>query len=336
MTANRWFTASCVLLLAAGCRGTPPQMPRDTIRMSTGSYLADAATFLAQDQGLFAAQDLDVRIELLNKSATSLQALAAGELDVAGSGPLNPRTFNVIQRGGKMRLVATRAHYAADGCAHDAFVVRNELLDSGRVTDAASLKGLRITTERTASNYYYFNKLLQQGGLTLDDVELVDMPPATRGGAFAKGLIDVSTATEPWTTRLVREGHVRVWKRVGEVLPDRHNTFILFSERLLRERRDLGVRFLAAYAEATRRLRVEGKSPRNVESIARWTKLDPAELRQMCWPQPPIDLRPDPHSLVEYQEWALANHLIDTISPYDQLVDTGFLDEIDGRPAAAR
>jgi NitT/TauT family transport system substrate-binding protein len=331
---GRLKSLACVAVAGwlAACSAPPATTTLEPVRLAIGSYLTDAMSFIAHEQGIFAAHGLDVELVVLNRAGAALPALSGGEIDAASSGLLNPRVFNIIQRGGNLRLVAARTFYDAQGCAHEAFVVRARLLDSGRVTDAASLRGLRVTTERTGSNYYYFGRLLAQGGLTLDDVEMVDMPVPSRGDAFAKEMIDVATASEPWATRITRDPGVRIWKRVAEVLPDRHSSFLVFGERLLGPRRDLGRRFLAAYLEAARRLREEGKSPRNVEAIARWTRLPPAELRAMCWPAPPSDPRPDARTLEEYQTWALANGLIDDISRYETLVDLGFLDALGAAP----
>jgi len=344
--SRRWQPSSpaatllaCGLMLAVwwpvACR-RPASSSSDRIRVTTSAYLADAAMFIALDQGIFSAHGLDVEVEPLNSATAAMPLLSEGSLDVAQSGPINPRSFNLIQRGAAFRMVAGRDVYTTEGCPSDAFLVRSDLLAAGRVTDAASLRGLRITTERTASNYYYFDRLLASGGLTMQDVVLIDMPVPARGDALAKGLIDVTTASEPWATRLVRDGHAKIWKRVSDVLPARQRSFVLFGRRLLEDEHGLGTRFLAAFLEAERRLREEGKSFRNIESIARWTHFDPEELRAMCWPTSPADPTPDRETLDDFQRWALANQLIDSYSPYEKLVDLSFLDAMSPAERAGR
>lgn len=324
----RAFAAFLAAGWLAACAAPAAEPRLEPIRLAVGSYLADAIAFVAKDQGLFAAQGLDVELVVINKAGAALPALAAGEVDAASSGVLNPRVFNVIQRGGAVRIVAARTFYDPDGCAHEAFVARAELLDSGRLATAAGLRGLRITTERTGSNHYYFSRLLAEGGLTFDDVETIDMPVASRGEAFAKAMVDVATASEPWATRMTRDPGVRIWKRVADVLPGRQSSFLVYGERLRGPRRDLGRRFLAAFLQAARRVREEGRSPRNVEAVARWTQLDPEELRGMCWPHTPVDARPDPQTLEEYQRWALDHEMVDEVSPYASLVDLEFLESV--------
>jgi len=298
------------------------------VTLAAGAFLTSAVTYLAVDQGFFAAEGLEVELVLMNRGGASLPALSSGDIDAANSGPINPRYFNVIQRGAHLRFVAARSFYDPAGCAHEAFVARTDLLDSGRLSDEASLAGLRITTERTASNYFYFSRLLALGRLTIADVELVDLPVAARLDAFDKGLIDVATATEPWVTRLVRAGKVKVWHPVSDVLPGQQVSFLIFGRRLLEERRDLGLRVLRGYAKAARHVREEGKSQRNIESLARRTRFDAEELREMCWPAVPADLRVDPRTLEEYQQWALESGLIDVVVPYEMVVDSGFVDAL--------
>lgn len=329
-TDCRWRSAlrpTGLFALALACAGPAPS-PRERVRLATGAYLMDATYFVARELGLFARHGLEVEPIVINNNGVVLATLVGGEVDVASCGPLNARCFNLVERGAPVRFVAARTFYDPAGCAHDAFVVRSTLLATGAVRGPGSLRGLRLSTERTGSNYFYFSRLLAQGGLTMADIEPVDLPVPMRGEALARGTIDVATASEPWATRMTRDGRARIWKRVADVLPGRQSSYLLFGERLLVDRRDLGERFLAAYLEAAQRLREEGKSERVVAAIAWWTKLDPAELREMCWPATPADARPDPATLAEFQQWALGAGLVDAVTPYERLVDAGFLERL--------
>jgi len=321
----RCATTLVLLLLATGTLLAQEQS-RDLEKVSfaTSAYLSSAVGYIAQELGFFTDAGLEVEFLRLNSSSAALPSMSQGRIDIAVTGQLGPRHFNLIHRGGRVRFVAARTVYAANGCGYAAFVARSDLLDSGRLTDPASLRGLRITTERTSSGYYQWSRLLDKAGLSMDDVELNYLPPAARIDGLAKGLIDVATATEPWTTRLVQSGHARLWFPMGYVLPDHPGTFLVYGRRLLDERRDLGRRFLAAYMRAVRLYVEEGKSQRVVEIVARHTKFDPQQLREMCWPSWSHDGRIESDTLEEYQEWALREGLIDAIVPFGELVDEGF------------
>jgi NitT/TauT family transport system substrate-binding protein len=321
------FGVTAAALLACGEPSAEPRLEKVTL--SSTRWLSSAVEHIALDRGFFEDEGLDVEVVMMHRAGAALPALSQGDLDVAVTGPLNPRYFNIIQRGGRLRLVAARAVHATDACAYAGIVARTDLLQSGRLDDFESLRGLIISTERTSSNYYVWSRLLRDAGLTLGEVELRDIPTVAKIDAFAKGLIDASTVSEPWVTRLVATGDTRVWRKMADVLPDHQSTFLLFGKRLLDERRDLGRRFLAAYQRAARVYNEEGKSERHIEIVARRTQFDRQELEAMCWPPWSKDGRVDARTLSEYQEWALAEGLIDEVVPFETLVDEAFLDEID-------
>src|SRR6185503_17032973 len=152
----------------------------------------------------------------------------------------------------RLRLVAAGIVNAPGDCGYSSFLARPELIDSGRLDQPGGLRGLRIDTEPTATSYYAWSRLLAQAGLTMKDVEIVDVPSTGRMEAFSRQLVDLSTITEPWRTRLVRSGHARLWRKESDALPNAQMSFVVFGSRLLDERRDLGVRFLAAYQHAVR------------------------------------------------------------------------------------
>jgi ABC-type nitrate/sulfonate/bicarbonate transport system substrate-binding protein len=229
-SARRCF--GLVLAGLAAC-SAPAEERSQKVRLGIGTYLTDAVEIVAYERGIFAAHGVDVELVPVRSNSVMLATLLAGEVDAAACGPLNPRCFNIVERGADVRFVFARSHYAADGCAHDAFLVRADLLRSGRVSDPESLRGLRLTTERTGSNYFYFSRLLASGGLTMADVEIVDVPTASRLEAFVQGRIDVASATEPRVTRMTRDGAAVLWRRVADVLPDFQSSHMLFGERLL-------------------------------------------------------------------------------------------------------
>jgi len=190
-TNGRWVVLTLLLAAAlSGCTGGTEDNGLEKVTFSTTLWLSSAVGHIAQDRGFFEDEGLDVEFIVWQRNGAAMPALAQGQIDVGTTGPLNPRYFNLIQRGGRIRLVAARGVHATEGCAYAALVGRTDLMDSGRLSDAASLRGLRISTERTNSNYYTWDRLLVSGGLTMDDVELRDIPSLAKLDAFAQGRID--------------------------------------------------------------------------------------------------------------------------------------------------
>ncbi len=317
------FTLAAVVVVIAESATLCAAADRVVFRVA--KRLSSVVAHIALAEGFFADEGLDIELFWADSSAIVIPSLAQGEVDVSTTGQFDASFINVIDRGARIRLVAARTVHSTDGCGYFAFVVRSELMDSGRLDEPAALRGLRMATERTAGSYYYWSMLLARSQLTFDDVEIVSVPHAAVPSALAQGRIDAASQTEPWLTRSVRTGNAQIWKSVAEVLPNHQSSFLVFGRRLLDSRPDLGHRFMSAYMRAVRQYVADGKSPRHIEIAVGQTEMGRDELREMCWPQVVVDGRIDPSSLQQYQKWALEQGLIDTLVPVEQLVDDRFL-----------
>jgi NitT/TauT family transport system substrate-binding protein len=324
-----WLVAAATGLLA--CAAQPAS---NRISLRVAPRLSSFAAYLAADAGYFAAEGLDVELLPFDSPSTVIPMLAQGDIDVSTVWRLDPAYINLIARGGRLRLVSAGMIYAPGECGYSAFLARPELLDSGRLDRPGGLRGLRISTERASTSYYVWSRLLRQSGLTTKDVEAVDVPSTARLEAFAKGLVDVATTTEPFRSRLIRSGHARLWRPVAEVLPNYQSSFVVFGRRLLDERRDLGVRFVRAYQRAVREYVEQGRTERLIEIVARRTQIEPQELREMCWPSFSPDGAIDRATIDDFEQWALAEGLIDIALPLESIYDAGFLREAGDGPVS--
>jgi len=319
-----WTVVALATTIAAAS-GCAPSGGSERVTFVFGQRVTSIDLLIGIERGHFARHGIDVALESFDGTTETLPSLAQGRVDVAPTGAFSAAYLNVIARGAPIRLVAARAVHRPGPCGYAAVLARGELLDSGRLTDPASLRGLRVDLDRSNAQYFYWSRLLSLGGLRMSDVEPVLLPVQMKRDALLAGAIDVTIATEPSQHAIVSSGAGSVWKHLGEIAPNRQNTFLLFGPRLLRERRDLGRRVLAGWLDAVREYAREGKSERNVELLARLTGMPAAHVRELCWPTWSTDGRIDPSGLDELQQWALADGLIDAVVPYEGLVDEGFL-----------
>jgi NitT/TauT family transport system substrate-binding protein len=246
-----------------------------------------------------------------------------------------PAYINVIARGAELKIVSGKGYNGASDCAYSGIVARRSLVESGQLKEISDLRGRRVSTERTSPSYYRIERLLSQGGLTIDDIVLTNLPAAAELDAFRTGALDASTLSEPWVTRAIMGGHAVMWKPTAAYMDDFQFGFHLFGPTLLSQDRDRGERYLAAYINAVRYLLAEGKSPRVLEIIGKYTKLDVQTLQQACWPVFHPDGTILEHSLENYQVWAAEQNLIDETLPIDALIDKSFLQAVKARNIAA-
>jgi NitT/TauT family transport system substrate-binding protein len=166
-------------------------------------------------------------------------------------------------------------------------------------------------------------------------VKLSDVAIEVRAEAFARDLIDVAYANEPWVTRILDAGSAEIFLPGAAIVPDFQYAYLLFGARLLGPDREVGRRFLRAYVRAVDRYSDEGKSPRLVEALAARTHLDRDLLRRACWPPTTRGGHVDRASLERYQTWALKEGLLDARVDLDRLIDDGLLPEAAGADVPA-
>lgn len=307
------------MAMLAACGKTPqPQIPEspDEITVAILPYISYTPFFIAEEEGFYAEQGLDVKFVEFTRTSELIPALASGQLDVA-AGLLTAGTLNAIAREGQIRYVADKGYNDPEGCTYTTFMARNELIDSGQLDTPAGLAGLRIALSGASSAEYYLDVLLEQGGLTPDQVELVEVPLPTRLEGMTSGDLDLAAVSEPWATRIADTGSGEIWMPMEDVLPDFQLSVILYGRTFLEDETGLGTRFMIAYLKAVRQYQ-QGKTPRNLEIMADFTGLEEGLLERSCWQSFRSDGMINLQSVIDFQTWADARGMLDTeLNPED-------------------
>jgi hypothetical protein len=110
----------------------------------------------------------------------------------------------------------------------------------------------------------------------------------------------------------------------AEVLPNLQFSYFVFGPGML-DRRPVedGARFLEAYLRAVRELE-KGKTPPNIELLARATSLEPELLERACWTRFRSDGALDEESFRGFQEWLLERDLLDRMVEPEEYWDDRF------------
>jgi NitT/TauT family transport system substrate-binding protein len=168
--------------------------------------------------------------------------------------------------------------------------------------------------------------LLRSGGLTVDDVQTEYIPPVLKPEGFERDIIDVTTSSEPYMTRILDAGSAVKWMPFYDVVPGYQYGFMLFGPSLLKDHPELGRRFMRAYLRAVRQYNSEGKTPRHLEILSKQLRLDVEFLKRTCWPYHANDGQIDIERLNHYQDWALAEGFVDRKLTVEELWDRSFVD----------
>jgi NitT/TauT family transport system substrate-binding protein len=312
------FLQACV---PSGARLLQPEPV--VLKVNAPPFLSMAPLFIAQEEGLYAEQGLEVVFSDLY-TVEAIPALGQGQIDVA-AGLIPVNVLNSMVRGSDTKIVADRGYLDPKTCAADALVVRRQLVEDGALDGPAQMKGLRASVERSSAEEYVVEELLGSVNLTLEDIETVDIPIPSELEALGDGSVDIVPTSEPWVTRMSQAGVGVAWIPFQEVIPDFQYLVVYFGPSLMEEDLDTGRRFMVAYLKAVRQYN-EGKTERNLEILGEYTGLDRELLSEACWPTMRNDGLINVESVLDFQAWAVEKGYLDTAVREEQFWDPSFVD----------
>ncbi len=329
----------CVLLMIlAACApgaGTETTGGSDTagtpelVHLTLGiqSYMSNSPLFIAQADGYFAEQGLEVEfVDFGFSDREILPALMQGQVDVTVSA-MNTALLNSIAEGGNVKLVADKGYANPDSCASSGWLAGKPLLEAGSLDELAGLEGRKIVVFGGGVFEYAHDLLLAEAGLTNDDVQVLhvdDMLAITEG--LSNGSIDVAQVSEPWISRAEKAGAANLWQPLSLVIPNTPIGVILYGPGVLEMTPDVGVRFMTAYLKAVEQFSGE-KTDHNVQIIADYTKLSSDEIRGACWPSYQPEGKIDTAALLGFQQWAVDKGYVDAALDIEQIWDPQFVDQ---------
>jgi len=285
MRAITGITLTAALIGLAACGGNRPQATR-RIRVGYFPNVTHSQALIGLARGDFAnALGPDVTIEpvMFNAGPSVIEALFAGEIDLAYIGP-NPAITGYVRSGGEaLRIVCG----ATSGGA--ALVVR----DSSGINGPADLSGKTLAspqlgnTQDVALRHY-----IEDNGLsTTDNGGTVTILPTENPqilDLFRQGQIDGAWVPEPWASRLEVEGGGRILVDERTLWPEGRfvTAHLIASTTFLRDDPDLVRKWIAAHVSITQWETAHPDSAKALlnSEIARLTGREiPQEVLDSAW-----------------------------------------------------
>lgn len=158
--------------------------------LGQSSWIGYAPLYLADKMGFFDNHGADVEVQYFESKTDSKSALAAGRIQ----GMSTTVDTHVMSRASGMNITMILALDTSDG--GDGLSAINE------IADVPSLAGHTVALDTSGgASYFWFQYLLQKEGMTLDDVQVVNMSSGDAGAAFVAGEVDAAVTWEPWLSR---------------------------------------------------------------------------------------------------------------------------------------
>ena len=172
--------------VAAFALGTGAASAQTKIALGMSGWTGFAPLTLAKGAGIFEKNGLDVEIKKIPQKDRHL-AVASGDIQCAAT---TVETFMIWNANGVpiKQLFQLDMSHGADG-----MVVRND------IASIADLKGKTVAASAPGTSpYFVLAWMLNENGLTLDDVTVVNLEPAAAAQSFVAGQNDAAMTYEPY------------------------------------------------------------------------------------------------------------------------------------------
>lgn len=217
--------AALLLLLVAsqsGCQKAETKEPsaqpaaEKVLRISRSKQLTGLAALEARGDLERALAPLGFRVQWLEFLAgpQQFEAFNSGALDLTATAE-SPVIFAQAAKG----PVAYIAKTATNGR-----LVSLVVPAKSPVKSVADLKGKKVAFQKSSIGHYLMIKALEREGLSLNDVESVNLAPPDANVALTQARVDAWFIWEPFVTRATQAGNGRVLLN-GEELRDTTNFF---------------------------------------------------------------------------------------------------------------
>lgn len=198
-----------------------------------------------------------------DNAGESLAGLQRGELDGAAL------TLDEVLKARAEGLPLTVVLVFNDSVGADMVLARPE------ITSLAELAGARIAVERSAVGNLVLFKLLKAAGLTVDQLEVRDLPPDRQLAAWRRGEIDAAVTYKPVASQLMREGAHSLYD--SSQFPDMILDVLAVRRDRLRGRTARLEALVAAHFRSLAHLRISREDA--MRRIAAWRGLSFDEVR---------------------------------------------------------
>lgn len=294
-----------------GCsgRGEDPRV----LRVGFFPNITHAQALIGMSNGAFQqalGEKITIKPFVFNAGPAVIEALFAGELDLAYIGP-NPAINGYVKsKGEALRIVAGAASGGAVLVARSDVTIQSPQDWAGKRLASPQLGN----TQDVALRHY-----LQQHGLTLVDhggtVTIAPMQNADILTSFLRKEVDGAWVPEPWGARLVHEAQGRILVDERDLWPKRRfaTALVIASTRVLRERPGLVKGWLAAHRQLTAWIRANPDQARAVVN---------AELKKLTGKALPNAVLADAWSRLEVTADPMKEEIL---AAADQAFALGFL-----------
>lgn len=264
---------------AATAKELAPLDPPEKVKIAYVPIMKFATAYVAESRGLFDKYGLDVEFERVKSGTEAIAFLDQGSVDVGGIS-LVTSLWSGWERGMDLRVIAPGALEPMTD-SPTKLIVRKALADDGTITSVADLEGKRVATAGGpgSGGEYLLSKALERGGLTIRDIEALNVANPDMPIAFENGSVDAAIAGSPYADQIIGSGFGEVLE--SDLTPGLMTVAFVGSGNFVNERPEVAERFVLALVEAARLMQGEDYlAPENIEAYLTFTNSTEEAIRE--------------------------------------------------------
>lgn len=267
-------TLTCIVLamtVLSGCRqggtGGRGGTPGKPLRITINSWIGWAPLYIAQEKGFFKKHGTDLELIQVEDAGTRKSTMISGRVDGYASSVDNFALDAPSGVPGKIVLCFDESH-GGDG-----------IVAKRSIKTAADLKGKTVAFQPGLPGHFLLLHVLDEAGVSIDDLKKQEMDSDKAGAAFAAGKLDAAVTWEPWLSKAeqMEGGHKLI---TSDKLPGLIVDTLVFRDDVLLDYPNQVKGVIQAWFDA---LAYWKDQPKDAEKImARAYKLSVGDLRTMA------------------------------------------------------
>jgi len=331
---TKWIktaVAAATALALAGCStgggnagatpGATGSVAPYTVNVGIMNLAMFAPLYIADAKGYFADEGIVLNLQTVASGQDAIPLASTGKLDVVVAG-FSAGMFNAISQGLDIKVVGSMAVSTGDPNN-----TGTHLVAEPPITSPSQLKGLKVGAAGGAggTGAYITALALESVGLTLNDVEIVNLANADMPTALKNGGIDAALLGAPFSFNAMNDGA----NSIATPPKGYSGTGVLYGGQFLSS--PYAQKFFDALAKGSQDLQNGAvNDDANLQIIATATKQDVATLKAAPFDTWLPNLAPLPDQLDKMQQVWMASGAITYTTPLStaDYVVTTFSDNV--------
>jgi len=319
---QRWLLGA---LLAVGV--TAAQAQESVVKIGMARSVSNGAELIAIEKGYFKEFGIKVEIEDIDTSANTIALLAQNRLQIVAGG-ISAGYFNALEKGLPITIIADRV---STPIGHN-LMLRPDLKD--QIKSLKDMKGRIVASNGAGSvSTYEVGKMLETEGLKISDVDVKIFPFTQMAVAFNNKAIDAAIVIPPFVSQFLDQGHAVAFAAPDDLVQPAPMTIavIMVNTDWAAKNPEVLRNYYTAYLRGVRDYcNAYHGAPIKDEIIAALIKHGserrPELLHKYPWPARSPNGRVNMASMLDMQDWYVANKLSTAKLQPEKLMDLSYAD----------